>query len=37
MKNLKIGNLLAEVPIVQGGMGGGISLSRLARRKDRQR
>ena len=30
MKNLKIGNLLAEVPIVQGGMGVGISLSRLA-------
>ena len=27
MKELKIGNLLAKVPIVQGGMGVGISLS----------
>lgn len=30
MKALKIGNLLASVPIVQGGMGVGISLSGLA-------
>ena len=30
MKALKIGDLLAEVPIVQGGMGVGISLSGLA-------
>ena len=30
MKTLKIGNLLAKVPIVQGGMGVGISLSGLA-------
>ena len=30
MKELKIGNLNAEVPIVQGGMGVGISLSGLA-------
>ncbi len=30
MKSLKIGNLLAKVPIVQGGMGVGISLSGLA-------
>ncbi|MBQ8652959.1 MAG: nitronate monooxygenase [Alistipes sp.] len=30
MKALKIGNLLAQLPIVQGGMGVGISLSRLA-------
>ena len=30
MKELKIGNLHAEVPIVQGGMGVGISLSGLA-------
>ena len=30
MKVLKIGNLLATVPIVQGGMGVGISLSGLA-------
>ena len=30
MKELKIGNLLAKVPIVQGGMGVGISLSGLA-------
>ncbi|MDY4091905.1 nitronate monooxygenase, partial [Alistipes finegoldii] len=30
MKALKIGNLLATVPIVQGGMGVGISLSGLA-------
>lgn len=30
MKTLKIGNLLATVPIVQGGMGVGISLSGLA-------
>ena len=30
MKELKIGNLVAKVPIVQGGMGVGVSLSRLA-------
>ena len=30
MKALKIGDLLARVPIVQGGMGVGISMSRLA-------
>ena len=30
MKALKIGNLLAQLPIVQGGMGVGISMSRLA-------
>lgn len=30
MKTLKIGNLLASVPIVQGGMGVGVSLSGLA-------
>lgn len=30
MKELKIGPLIAKVPIVQGGMGVGISLSRLA-------
>ena len=30
MKELKIGNLVAKVPIVQGGMGVGISLSGLA-------
>ena len=30
MKALKIGNLLASLPIVQGGMGVGISLSGLA-------
>ncbi|MBR4995349.1 MAG: nitronate monooxygenase [Alistipes sp.] len=30
MKELKIGNLLAKVPIVQGGMGVGISLSGLS-------
>lgn len=30
MKSLKIGELLARVPIVQGGMGVGISMSRLA-------
>ena len=30
MKELKIGNLIAKVPIVQGGMGVGISLSGLA-------
>ncbi len=30
MKSLKIGNLLANLPIVQGGMGVGISLSGLA-------
>lgn len=30
MKTLKIGDLLAKVPIVQGGMGVGISLSGLA-------
>ncbi len=30
MKKLKIGNLVAELPIIQGGMGVGISLSGLA-------
>ena len=30
MKNLTIGNLVAKLPIVQGGMGIGISLSGLA-------
>lgn len=30
MKNLKIGNLIAKMPVVQGGMGVGISLSGLA-------
>lgn len=30
MKELKIGNLIAKIPIVQGGMGVGISLSGLA-------
>ena len=30
MKELKIGNLTAKVPIIQGGMGIGISLSSLA-------
>ncbi len=30
MKPLKIGNLTAEIPIIQGGMGVGISLSNLA-------
>jgi hypothetical protein len=30
MKTLKIGNLLARIPIVQGGMGVGVSLSGLA-------
>ena len=30
MKTLKIGNLCASVPIVQGGMGVGISLAGLA-------
>lgn len=30
MKPLKIGNLIAEIPVVQGGMGVGISLSGLA-------
>lgn len=30
MKSLKIGDLLARIPIIQGGMGVGISLSRLA-------
>ena len=30
MKSLKIGDLLARTPIVQGGMGVGISLSSLA-------
>ncbi len=30
MKNLKIGDLIARIPIVQGGMGVGISLSGLA-------
>lgn len=36
MKELKIGNLLAKVPIVQGGMGVGISLSGLARQSHPQ-
>jgi len=30
IKGLKIGNLLAKIPIVQGGMGVGISMSKLA-------
>ena len=30
MRELKIGNLIAKVPIIQGGMGVGISLDRLA-------
>ena len=30
MKTLKIGDLLARLPIIQGGMGVGISLSGLA-------
>ena len=30
MKNLKIGNLVAKIPIIQGGMGVGISMSSLA-------
>ena len=30
MKSLKIGNLFAQLPIIQGGMGVGISLSGLA-------
>ena len=30
MRSLKIGNLLASMPIVQGGMGVGVSLSGLA-------
>lgn len=30
LKNLRIGNLSAKLPIIQGGMGVGISLSRLA-------
>lgn len=30
LKNLRIGNLAAKLPIIQGGMGVGISLSRLA-------
>jgi len=30
MNNLKIGNLIARLPIIQGGMGVGISLSGLA-------
>lgn len=30
MKNLRIGNLIAKVPIIQGGMGVGISMSSLA-------
>jgi len=30
LKSLKIGNLIAQIPIVQGGMGVGISLSKLA-------
>ena len=30
MKELKIGDLIAKVPIVQGGMGVGVSLSGLA-------
>lgn len=31
MENVKIGNKLLKVPIIQGGMGVGVSLSRLAR------
>lgn len=30
MKSLKIGGLLARIPIIQGGMGVGVSLSGLA-------
>ena len=30
MKKLKIGNLVAKIPIIQGGMGVGISMSSLA-------
>ena len=30
MKSLKIGDLIAKLPIIQGGMGVGISLSGLA-------
>ena len=30
MKNLKIGEKLTKVPLIQGGMGVGISLGRLA-------
>ena len=30
MKSLKIGDLLARIPIIQGGMGVGVSLSGLA-------
>lgn len=30
MKNLRIGNLVAKIPIIQGGMGVGISMSSLA-------
>ena len=30
MKNLKIGNKTTSVPLIQGGMGVGISLGRLA-------
>jgi len=30
LKNLKIGNLIAKIPIIQGGMGVGISMSSLA-------
>lgn len=30
IKALKIGNLVAKVPIIQGGMGVGVSLSNLA-------
>ena len=30
MKSLKIGDILARIPIIQGGMGVGISLSGLA-------
>ena len=29
-RELKIGNLIAKIPVVQGGMGVGISLSKLA-------
>lgn len=29
-KPLKIGNLIAKIPVIQGGMGVGVSLSRLA-------
>lgn len=30
LKELKIGNILSKLPIIQGGMGVGISLSNLA-------